>query len=81
MIEELLPSVAAAAATAGDLPAADLHPEELALVRRMVPSRRQEFATGRHCARQALGLLGVPPGPIARTEGAPRAGPMARWGA
>ncbi|WP_328764067.1 MULTISPECIES: 4'-phosphopantetheinyl transferase superfamily protein [unclassified Streptomyces] len=73
MIEELLPSVAAAAATTGDLPDADLHPEELALVRRMVPSRRQEFATGRHCARQALGLLGVPPGPIARTEGgAPR---------
>ncbi|MFE2288853.1 4'-phosphopantetheinyl transferase [Streptomyces sp. NPDC059443] len=73
MIEELLPSAAAAAAAAGDLPYADLYPEELALVRRMAPLRRQEFATGRHCARQALGLLGVLPGPISRTEGgAPR---------
>ncbi|MFJ3170829.1 4'-phosphopantetheinyl transferase [Streptomyces roseus] len=73
MIEELLPSTVAAAATAGDLPYAHLYPEELALMRRMAPPRRSEFATGRHCARQALGLLGVPPGPLLRTEGgAPR---------
>jgi 4'-phosphopantetheinyl transferase EntD len=45
-----------------------LHREELAFVSTAVPSRQQEFACGRACARLALGLLGfqnvtIPVGP------------------
>lgn len=44
------------------------HPEELAAVAAAVPSRQQEFARGRACARHALALLGcqivtIPVGP------------------
>lgn len=73
MIEGLVPTVVAAVTTVRDLPDAALYPEEEALVSRAVAKRRQEFATVRHCARRALGRLGVPPGPIMRAEqGAPR---------
>ncbi|MEU9802642.1 4'-phosphopantetheinyl transferase superfamily protein [Streptomyces sp. NPDC051000] len=37
-----------------------------------MPGRVREFATGRHCARQALARFGIPPGPILRdAHGAP----------
>jgi len=42
-----------------------LYPEEEAYMERAVPRRRDEFATGRWCARQALAELHVAPGPIA----------------
>lgn len=42
-----------------------LYPEEEAYMQRAVPRRRDEFATGRWCARQALAELHVAPGPIA----------------
>jgi 4'-phosphopantetheinyl transferase EntD len=42
-----------------------LYPEEEAYMQRAVPRRRDEFATGRWCARQALTELHVAPGPIA----------------
>jgi len=42
-----------------------LYPEEEAYMQRAVPRRRDEFATGRWCARQALAELRVAPGPIA----------------
>ncbi|MFJ7266979.1 4'-phosphopantetheinyl transferase [Streptomyces sp. NPDC099050] len=72
MIEELLAPVVAAVSTRGDVPGAGLYPEEEALVGRAVPERRREFATGRHCARRALGRFGIPAGPILKTEhGAP----------
>lgn len=41
-----------------------LYPEEEAAVHRAVARRRDEFATGRWCARQALAELHVAPGPI-----------------
>lgn len=39
-------------------------PEEDAAVSRAVPKRRREYRTVRHCARLALGSLGVAPTPI-----------------
>lgn len=39
-------------------------PEEEPLIARSVAKRRNEFITVRHCARIALGELGVPPVPI-----------------
>lgn len=39
-------------------------PEEEPLIAKSVAKRRNEFITVRHCARQALGELGVPPVPI-----------------
>jgi len=38
----------------------EIFPEELTLVARAVENRRQEFMTGRKCARIALDQLGVP---------------------
>lgn len=50
-----------------------LFPEEAAAVANAVDQRRREFATVRHCARTALGTLGVPPAPIVPGDkGAPR---------
>jgi 4'-phosphopantetheinyl transferase EntD len=43
---------------------AELFPEEQVLMRDCVEGRRQEFATGRRCVRQALQALGVAPAPI-----------------
>src|SRR3984957_6533699 len=42
----------------------ELLPEEFACLGRVVPKRYREFATGRTCARQALGILGFPRSPI-----------------
>jgi 4'-phosphopantetheinyl transferase EntD len=41
-----------------------LFPEEEACLHRAVTRRRQEFSTGRWCARKALVDLGMPPTPI-----------------
>jgi 4'-phosphopantetheinyl transferase EntD len=41
-----------------------LFPAEEVAVARAVPKRRWEFSAGRHGARQALGALGVAPGPL-----------------
>ena len=43
-------------------------PEEEPLVAKSVAKRRNEFVTVRHCARQALGQLGVPPAPILKGD-------------
>jgi 4'-phosphopantetheinyl transferase EntD len=43
-------------------------PEEEPLIARSVAKRRNEFVTVRHCARQALGELGVPPAPILKGD-------------
>lgn len=67
MIERVLPPGVASAWTAGD-PEVRLFPEEAARIEGAVPSRRREFATGRHCARTALARLGVPAAPIATGE-------------
>jgi 4'-phosphopantetheinyl transferase EntD len=43
-------------------------PEEEPLIAKSVAKRRNEFITVRHCARQALCELGVPPVPILKGE-------------
>ncbi|WP_343041369.1 4'-phosphopantetheinyl transferase family protein [Streptomyces typhae] len=45
-----------------------LFPEEAAYVAKAVPKRKNEFATARHCARTALGRIGLPPAPILRGD-------------
>lgn len=65
MIGRILPrQVCWAEAWWHDDPAADLFPEEQAVVARAVAKRRAEFATVRHCARDALRELGHPPMPL-----------------
>ncbi|MFM9376294.1 4'-phosphopantetheinyl transferase [Gordonia sp. VNK21] len=68
MIELLLPGGVSAAEAFGDLPDAALLPPEESLIAQAVPKRRREFTTARHCARTALGDLGVAPAPILRGE-------------
>ncbi|HEY2518585.1 MAG TPA: 4'-phosphopantetheinyl transferase superfamily protein [Streptosporangiaceae bacterium] len=73
MIGAILPPAVAAEETFGDDPAASLFPDEAAVIARAVATRRQEFTTGRACARAALARLGLAPGPILRGErGEPR---------
>lgn len=61
VIERILPRVTSVAACREYSPDAVLFPEERAVVSRAVEKRRKEFATGRMCAREALGGLGVSP--------------------
>lgn len=73
MLERILPEDVAVASSRGDFPEAVLFPEEEETVGRAVERRRREFATGRACARRALGELGVAPQPILPdVAGAPR---------
>jgi 4'-phosphopantetheinyl transferase EntD len=72
MIEALLPAAVRVVESFTDPPDAALHPQEWGYVERAVDARRREFTTGRHCARAALGRLGVPPAAIGKGErGAP----------
>ncbi|MFI6156702.1 4'-phosphopantetheinyl transferase [Kitasatospora sp. NPDC051170] len=64
MIGELLPDVVVTEVAYGDPPQARLEPEEEAVVARAVEKRRLEFTSVRHCARLALGRLGVPYRPL-----------------
>ncbi|MDN5916901.1 MAG: 4'-phosphopantetheinyl transferase superfamily protein [Pseudonocardia sp.] len=61
MIERLVPATVACADTFVDVPDSLMWPAEAALVAGAVEKRRREFGTVRHCARQALAKLGVPP--------------------
>jgi len=73
MITEILPDEVVAEEAFGDLPEAELFPEEEAAVARAVPKRREEFSTVRACARAALARLGIPPAPIVPgARGAPQ---------
>jgi 4'-phosphopantetheinyl transferase EntD len=73
VIERVLPDGVAHAEVFGDVPEATLFPAEAEVVSRAVDKRRREFTTVRHCARQALGRLGLPPVPLLPGErGAPR---------
>ena len=51
-----------------DPPGLNPLPEEEPLIARSVAKRRNEFITVRHCARIALGQLGVPPVPILKGD-------------
>jgi 4'-phosphopantetheinyl transferase EntD len=64
VISEILPDAVASAEAFGDPPDAALFPAEEAMIARAVEKRRREFATGRHCARSALGALGIAAVPI-----------------
>ncbi|HEV2634087.1 MAG TPA: 4'-phosphopantetheinyl transferase superfamily protein [Actinocrinis sp.] len=67
LIGRLLPAGVCAAESFGTPPPAELaglYPAEEEAVSKAVDKRRREYAWVRHCARQALGGLGVAPGPI-----------------
>lgn len=68
MIATILPAAVAAAEAREDAGDQRLFPAEEAVVGRAVEKRRDEFAGGRACARQALEQLGLPPGPIPAGE-------------
>jgi 4'-phosphopantetheinyl transferase EntD len=68
LIEIILPPSVVAVDMVADPPGARLFPEEEALVAKAVDKRRGEFTTGRACARQAMSLLGLAPGPILQGE-------------
>jgi 4'-phosphopantetheinyl transferase EntD len=73
VIEEIVPKSAACAESFGGSLGTGLFPEEKTLVVRATHQRREEFTTGRECARGALAALGVPAAPILRGyRGAPQ---------
>ena len=73
MIEKVLARGVASVEAFCDPPEAVLYPGEAELITRAVDKRRREFRTVRHCARQALRQLGLPPAPVLRGErGEPR---------
>jgi 4'-phosphopantetheinyl transferase EntD len=61
LIEKILPDVVASVEAFDDPPDAVLYPGEAEVISRAVDKRRREFRTVRHCARQALRQLGLPP--------------------
>jgi 4'-phosphopantetheinyl transferase EntD len=60
VLERLVPEVVAWAETREDRLGEELFPSERRALGRAVDRRRREFVTGRACAREALGGLGVP---------------------
>ncbi|MGW0045536.1 4'-phosphopantetheinyl transferase Npt [Rhodococcus sp. NPDC003348] len=68
MIEKILPAGVEYAELFSDPPELVPHPSEAALIARAVDKRRREFVSVRHCARQAMGKLGVDPAPILKGE-------------
>ncbi|OBH13241.1 4'-phosphopantetheinyl transferase [Mycobacterium sp. E1747] len=75
MTEQLL--VSAVLPDVGELASAEVYsdppdlaplPEEEPLIAKSVAKRRNEFITVRHCARVAMGELGLPPVPILKGE-------------
>lgn len=61
-----MPSNVACASSPGDDAQGDVFPEEAALICAAVASRREEFISGRLCARRALLRLGEASSPILR---------------
>ena len=68
LLSGVLPAVVATAELYDDPADLTALPEEESLIARSVPKRRNEFITVRHCARRALGELGVPPVPILKGD-------------
>ncbi|WP_425248498.1 4'-phosphopantetheinyl transferase superfamily protein [Auritidibacter ignavus] len=62
--DALLPASVATAHRLNDSDVEDILPLEQAIVAGAVQTRRDEFRTGRHCAREALSRLGIPRAPI-----------------
>ncbi|MFJ5233217.1 4'-phosphopantetheinyl transferase [Kitasatospora sp. NPDC088391] len=65
----LLPDFVRVAETTSDPDGVELYPGEERIVRGAPAAGVREFTTARHCARVALGRLGVPPAPILSAEG------------
>jgi 4'-phosphopantetheinyl transferase EntD len=61
MISDILPPAVAAAELIDDDHAGRLFPEEKEAIREASPGRRNEFISGRVCARAAMGKLGYAP--------------------
>lgn len=68
LLARVLPDRVASAELYDDPPGLAPLPEEEPLVARSVAKRRNEFVTVRHCARTALGELGVAPAPILKGD-------------
>lgn len=64
MIDRLVPAAVVTVATTADLLETPLFAAEERALGRAVDARRREFVTGRACAREALGRLGVGSTPI-----------------
>ena len=64
LIGRVLPTSVQAVELVGEATFGGLYPQEEEVVARAVETRRREFATGRRCARAALGRLGHPPVPL-----------------
>lgn len=68
-----MPAGVASRDTVTDASESTMFPEEAQHVAKAVDKRRREYATVRHCARQAFAELGIPPAPLLNGErGAPR---------
>ena len=68
LISTVVSDSVAAAEMYADPPDLKPLPDEEPLIERSVAKRRNEFVTVRHCARLALGELGVPPAPILKGD-------------
>ena len=68
LLDQVLPDRVVSAELYDDPPGLTPLPEEEPLVARSVAKRRNEFVTVRHCARAALGQLGVEPVPILKGD-------------
>ncbi|MET9580733.1 4'-phosphopantetheinyl transferase superfamily protein [Streptomyces massasporeus] len=74
VIDEILPAAVSGGESFGDAADGWLFPEENAALGQVGEARRREYTTVRHCARRALGGLGIAPAPLA-----PGAGGAPRW--
>jgi 4'-phosphopantetheinyl transferase EntD len=68
LLSDVLPDTVAVAEMYTDPPELAPLPQEEPLIARSVAKRRNEFITVRHCARLALGELGLPPVPILKGD-------------
>lgn len=68
LLATVVPDSVAAAELYSDPPNLTPLPDEEPLIARSVTKRRNEFITVRHCARLALGELGINPAPILKGE-------------
>ena len=68
LLSDVLPHKVAAVEMYTDPPDLAPLPEEEPLIAKSVAKRRNEFITARHCARIAMGRLGVPPVPILKGD-------------
>lgn len=69
MLDQVIPACAVGVEAFDDAGAGPLLGEEREAIRRAVPIRVAEYTTVRHCARRALGRLGIAPVPIVRGPG------------